>query len=92
VDAAHAGLPTIIIAPPEFDVSSSQGLATVHSAEDASAALFDTPPAELMAGAKAFLAASMLEGADAAERALRIMFSGPGPVVARTGKKTLQVN
>jgi len=92
VDAAQVGLPTIIIAPPELDVSSYQGLKVVHSAEDAASALFDTQPAELMAGAKAFLASSMLEGADAAERALKVMFPGPVPAIARTGKKPLQVN
>jgi hypothetical protein len=92
VDAAQVGLPTIIIAPSEFDVSSYQGLTTVNSAEDASVALFDTKPSELMAGAKAFLAASMLEGADAADRALRIMFQDLGCAAPATKKKAAQVS
>ncbi len=79
VDAAQIGLPIIILAPEDFDLSLYQGLKIVQSAEEASAALFDTPIDILNAGTKAFLAASMLEATDAAERAVRLMFPGlPG--------------
>lgn len=74
VDAAQIGLPAIILAPEDFDLSLYQGLNFVQSAEEASAALFDTPIDILNAGTKAFLAASMLEATDAAERAVRLMF------------------
>ncbi|MFN7166892.1 MAG: glycosyltransferase [Pannonibacter sp.] len=78
-DAACIGLPAIILAPENFDLSLFQGLKFVRSAEEASAALFDTPIDVLNAGTNAFLAASMLEATDAAERAVRIMFpSMPG--------------
>jgi glycosyltransferase involved in cell wall biosynthesis len=76
VDAAQIGLPTILIAPENFDLSLYEGLKRAHTTDEASEALFETPIEILNAGTKAFLAASMLETTDAAERAVRYMFSG----------------
>lgn len=74
VDAAQMGIPAVVVAPEDFDLSLYQGLKSVQTVEEASAALFETPIEILNAGTKAFLAAAMLEAPDAAERAVRYMF------------------